>query len=174
MRRSPYKVMPLDDDIIKFIDSFDFSKAKPVKHEMAFRESPLEMRDHEYTGLVQSYGEYYSKKNKINIILRILYFSFSFGLLFLIICGMIAVSVLICIFVKNNIAIGAGIVTSIGGAVTAILVLPKIIGRYLFPLDEDKYIRDMICKMRNYDEHRIESGNEHKKKQQKNTNRKHG
>ncbi|MDE6473615.1 MAG: hypothetical protein K2L70_00750 [Clostridia bacterium] len=119
--------------------------------------TPIDDRDKEYTKLIRAYGYFYSEKNKINIELRKKFFRYSFALLAMLILGMIVVAVVICFKVQNAVAIAAGIVSSIAALATSLLILPRIIGEYLFPKNEDEYIRDMICEMRNADEHRRDS-----------------
>lgn len=130
-------------------------KYKPVTSDNEAR-NPLADRDKAYTNMIRSYTQYYSLKNDINLKLRKKFFCFAFSLLSFLIVGMIAVAIIVSILVENAIVIGVGIVSSVSASATSFMVLPRIIGLYLFPNDEDKYISDMICQMRIADEHRFD------------------
>lgn len=122
-----------------------------------FREDevgPLDGRDRFYTDIVQSYVEFYHKKSSDNLGLRKWFFRYSFILLFSLIVGLILVITLLCVFCHDIVAVIIGIVSSFAGTVTSVLVLPKIIGMYLFPQNEDKYICKLLYRMRTADEYR--------------------
>lgn len=116
---------------------------------------PLDGRDRFYTAIVHSYVDYYQKKSKNNLTLRNLFFWFSFGLLLCVIAGMILSVVFLCKSCDDMIAMAVGIVASFAGTVASILILPKIIGKYLFPPNEDKHMRELLYHMRTADEYRI-------------------
>lgn len=106
--------------------------------------SPKAQRDREYTQLVHAYTEHYSKKSETNRLLKVIFFGFTLLLLGLLVLGCVAVAIVVCIFVNDQVAVLTTLVSSILGAVSSILILPTIICNYLFPKDEDKYIRDLI------------------------------
>ncbi|MCH5158649.1 MAG: hypothetical protein J1F33_05580 [Clostridiales bacterium] len=144
------------DMFLSFLDDIE-SQHSLEETETEDRISTLDDRDKKYSDLLENYNQYYIEKSKSNIGLRKCFFWFSFGLLSVMILGMIATAILLCVFVQNYIAVGVGIVSSLGASVTSILILPRIIGNYLFPSDEDKHIRDVIYKMRDADEHRFDT-----------------
>ncbi len=141
------------DDYYEDIDSFDLGE--PIDNEQGVSRLPaLDLRDIQYTEAIAIYNKLYEKKTKSNITLRKCYFWCSFVLLFLLIGAMTAISIVLCFKVENVITIGAGMVSTIAALVVSCLVLPRIIGEYLFPKNEDRYMRDIMYRMREADEHR--------------------
>lgn len=145
-----------DDDFSQFWNEIDIlNEDDPIDSEDEAKVGGVESRDIEYTKLVHAYCEYYSLKSNTNIGLRKKYFWFSFWLLTVLIAGCIGISVIICIFVKDMIAILASILAAIAGIVSSILVLPRIIGEYLFPHNEDDAIKELIFHFKKSDDERL-------------------
>lgn len=101
--------------------------------------------------LVGAYKKYYEDKNDTNISLRKKYFNCSFALIFILVFGFIGTTILVCLFVKDNLTIIISLVSSIGGLVPSVLVLPRIIGKYIFPENEYDGTKDAIDVMKNSD-----------------------
>ncbi len=144
-----------EEDFSEYINDIELgylNNRKPISSEKAI--NPLDDRDRTYTELIEAYKDFYEEKSKANIELRKRFFDCSFALLFILVIGMIAVSVVLCIMVENVIAVGAGIVASISASVTSMLLLPRIIGDYLFPKNEDAALTNLMYQMRLADEGR--------------------
>lgn len=122
--------------------------------EWEYQIGALLSRDKSYTAVVDTYVDYYGRKSESNLSLRKWFFRLSFILLFLLIAAMITTTVLLGLYSNDAATVITGVVASFAGTVSAILILPKIIGNYLFPHDEDKYIRKLIYNMRMADEFR--------------------
>lgn len=90
------------------------------------------------------YNQYYNQKNKTNISLRKKYFNCSFALLFILVFGFIGITIMVCLCVDDNLSIIVSLVSSIGGLVPSVLVLPKTIGDYIFNTNEYDGAKDAI------------------------------
>ncbi len=127
----------------------------PINNENAAKMNrPLDKRDEVYTQLVGAYKDYYKDKSKVNIELRKCFLWLSFSLLFVLVGGCVAIGIIGCYSLNGVIAILVPIVTSVASITTSVLVLPRIIGKYLFPPEEDKEIKDLIKGFKDSDDSR--------------------
>ena len=94
-------------------------------------------------------SDYYKTKNATNISLRKKYFNCSFALIFILVFGFIGTTIMVCLCVEDNLAIIISLVSSIGGLVPSVLILPRIIGRYIFPNDEYDPAKDAVESVKN-------------------------
>lgn len=90
------------------------------------------------------YKDYYKAKNTTNISLRKKYFNCSFALIFILVFGFIGTTIMVCLCVKNELATVVSLVSSIGGLVPSVLILPRIIGKYIFPENEYDPGKDVV------------------------------
>lgn len=74
---------------------------------------------------------------------------------------------MVCLYVKDNIATIVTLVSTIAGVVGSVLALPKIIGGYLFPQDEDDNIKDLFYHFKDSDDRQMNSNNNYKDKNNK-------
>lgn len=146
-------------DCMKYVKDVDAYEPMRSEENIDPSDKSLNDRDVKYTEIMDEYKKFYKKKSDSNILLREKFFSCSFALLFILVIGMIVVSVILCFAVENVITIGVGMVSTIAASVTSILLLPRIIGEYLFPKDEDEHITNLIKDMRINDEHRRDNKN---------------
>lgn len=109
-------------------------------------------RNQLYNDFIKDHKQYYEDKSELNLKLRKRFFDCSFALLFMLLICLIGSLVLVCVLVKEPATIIVGLITAIGGVVSSVLVLPKIIGKYLFPTDEDKGIRDLVYHFKDSDD----------------------
>ena len=94
--------------------------------------------------LRKAYNNYYNKKNATNISWRKRYFNCSFALLFILVFGFIGTTIMVCLCVQDNLAVIVSLVSSIGGLVPSVLILPKTIGDYIFNKNEYDGAKDAI------------------------------
>ncbi len=134
-----------------FFDDVDEINYQPILSEEE-ASNPLDVRDKSYTDLVDSYTQYYKSKSEVNISLRKSFLYFSFILLTVLILACIGLSVLVCFLVENVVASMVTIISGLASIATSILILPRIIGKYLFPEDEDSAIKDLILHFKDTDD----------------------
>lgn len=110
------------------------------------------IKDHnqQYTELLKCYVDNISKTLRIKYRFKVVFFSFI----------MISIVAVFCVFLKSvNYALECGEISTavpavIGGFVSLIsatIVLPSIIAKYLFNLDEEKDALEIIRKMQDFD-----------------------
>ena len=132
---------------------------------------PKKRRDNAYADLVVAYKDHYINKATSNQILKKWFFGLTFGILFLLIVGIIVFTIFLLKSNQGEDTALVGIVSAIIGLISSIIILPSIMARYLFPKNEDEYIKDMIVHMRDADEH-INTEEDAKEKDQKNKSEK--
>lgn len=127
----------------------------PINNEYTAKiNEPLDERDKAYTKLVEAYQKYYTKKSEANLGLRPLFMKLSFILLFVLVGACISVGVVGFFILDDALAVLVSIVSSIASITTSVLVLPKIIAEYLFPKNEDKYLKEIIKIFKDSDDSR--------------------
>lgn len=130
----------------------EVTQESQVKSEEEARLSAVQKREESYTALIDAYSDYYKKKSYANITLRKCFLRLSFLLLFVLIGGCISIGILGCIYLEEMFAELISIISSIAGISTTIIVLPRIIGKYLFPPKEDEAIKDLIIHFKDSDD----------------------
>ena len=112
----------------------------------------LKKRSQHISKLYESYVEYYKNKCDLNIKLKQSFFNFFMIFLAFIIIAIpiiILIISLICdLYDDELIAIVASSAASI---ITAIIIIPKIIAKYLFSTDEDTVISELLKEIQNND-----------------------
>ena len=130
---------------------------------MATDESMVEMtvielkqydaRDAAYTELLSDYIKSYNSKRKWNTWFKLAFFIVSMAVFIVIIGGSIAALIIASLNVADA-EVWSVIAISISGVaatISSIIVLPKIIAKHLFPLDEDKNMIGMVKNMQSND-----------------------
>ena len=82
---------------------------------------------------------------------KVIFFSVIMVIFFLVIAGCVFC---LCVITLNKSYDAAGValaITSIGGIVSAIIVIPQIIAKHLFPANEETFMLDMVKSMQNND-----------------------
>lgn len=118
----------------------------------AATESDLALeREKAYTDMVAAYVKHYITKSKSNQTMKKWFFALVFFMLFALIAGVCVCMIFLFSCTEDSTTKLAGIISSVVGIVSSIVVLPTIMATYLFPKNEDEYIRDMIIHMRESD-----------------------
>ncbi len=73
-------------------------------------------------------------------------------ILYILILGCTAISIIGCFFIDDLVSMIISILSNIVSITISILMLPKIIAKYLFPSDEDKHIKDLITYFKDSDD----------------------
>lgn len=106
-----------------------------------------EKQNKQFTEILDAAKQYYLTKNRHNPVLKIVFFCAAVFVLVV-----ITVSFVVAFFMMIRLdnwqvalpVMGGGAIT----IVTALLKLPEIIAKYLFPLNEDKTILELISKLK--------------------------
>ena len=125
-------------------------KPMPVKEML----SAKELQEEQYTHILESFGDYYEKKSERNHFFKAVFFFVILVLLVLVIAGF-AVTCILLVLKKNpnpdwtlTVPVAAsGTATLLG----ALIVLPEVIAKHLFPTDEDRVIVDLISVLKGAD-----------------------
>lgn len=105
---------------------------------------PITKREGIYNDLIDAYKAHYEIKSKHNRRLKIAFFCVIMSLIALIICGMVALCVIVVLKWDNSTQAIAVIISSIATVLSTIIALPTIICNYLFHKKEDKDLLDFI------------------------------
>lgn len=97
--------------------------------------------------IIDAFVAHYKKRNKHNRTLRILFFSLSFFFLFTLIGSLASFFIIVALMGEINVEAVISIIGAYGTILTAIIVLPKIVGKNLFPETEDKEILGFVKEM---------------------------
>lgn len=97
--------------------------------------------------LIGKFVDHYEKRSKHNRVMRIIFFSLSFFALLVIIGVCSVVSILAAAKETINVEAVVAIIGAGATMLTSILVLPKMVGRNLFPDKEDKEILKFVKDM---------------------------
>ena len=113
----------------------------------------LRVRDENNSKLVESFIDYYNKKTTQNLALKKSFFwMFMLFLYFIIISVPSALFFVLLIGKLEDTASIIVFASSFLSIVTAIIVIPKIMARYLFSTKEDKVIAQLVMKIQDIDE----------------------
>lgn len=110
-------------------------------------EEQIHKRDEQYTNLVKSYLDHYTKKSAHNRGLKIAFF-LMIAALIAFICVLLTIVSLNVVMNENSLGI---IITSLVTAMSTIISLTMIIANYLFPKHEDDSIVQLLEFMKNKD-----------------------
>ena len=109
----------------------------------------LESHYDTYTDILNVYTDYCKKNLSLKIGNKKCFYYFSLILLCIIISiSFIMISILLFVQVNHNLEIIIGL---IGTIITSVITIPNIIAKYLFNIEEEKYISDIINHIQNYD-----------------------
>ena len=97
--------------------------------------------------LIEKFVDHYEKRCKQNRVLRVIFFVLSFLSLLAIICVFSAVAILASSKETINVEAVISIIGSGATMLTSILVLPKMVGKNLFPEKEDNEILNFVKQM---------------------------
>ena len=129
-----------EEDLLKIVNSSGSGSSNIKKDMEPSREGYYDA----LADLRNLVNNYYKVKNATNIALRKKYFNCSFALIFILVFSFIGTTIMVCLFIKDSLATIISLVGSIGGLVPSVLILPRIIGEYLFPHNEYDPARDAI------------------------------
>ena len=99
--------------------------------------------------LIDKFVAHYEKRSAHNRVLRIIFFSLSFLVLFAIVAVFAVVAILAAMKETINVEAVIAIIGSGATMLTSVLVLPKMVGRNLFPDKEDSEILQFVRDMNN-------------------------
>ena len=115
-------------------------------------DSEYDRRNNMYTDLLSQYIDKYKHKEKDKKIYKWIFF--------IIVMLAMAAVITVCLIVVVSLTIKAEstsladfavVLTSIGGIISTIVIIPKIIAEYLFPSDEESNMIDLVKNMQQND-----------------------
>lgn len=128
-----------EKDVPKMEDS---GKPKPSKWGEQY-----DKRDYLYSSLLGVYIDSYKDKAEKNKFYKNIFFWITMVSFCVIVLGSLAALIWVALKKGGGISDIAVVAGSAGSIISAIIVLPKIIAKHLFPMDEDKNMLDMVQKM---------------------------
>lgn len=108
-------------------------------------------RDALYTEMLQQYLNVHKSKANHNKVYKGIFFVVTMLILLVLIGAPMAAMILIAMKDQVKLADIALVVSGLGGIITSIIVLPKIIAEHLFPTDEDQNMIELVKKMQDND-----------------------
>ncbi len=99
------------------------------------------------SALIDKFIAHYKIRNDHNRVLRILFFSFSFFLILAVVAAFVAFIIIVANFGVINVEAAVSICGVCGTVLTTLIVLPKLVGKNLFPETEDKEILKFVKEM---------------------------
>ena len=120
----------------------------------------LDERNIKYSDLLQQFLDDYKARKRINKHYKSIFFHVFMTAFVLILIVTVAYIVFATLNIsKTNISMIAGLVTAAATLITSILTIPQIIAKYLFSIEEDKFMSDIIKSMLTQDDKIRESLN---------------
>lgn len=127
-------------------------KYSPIE-EARYDVKGLNTRSEKNTQLYEKYIDYYEKKCNQNLELKKKFFR-NFMTFLTMIIVIIPAAILVMAFVKNSIG-NTEVICAVSGSaatiVTSIIIIPKIIAKYLFSTEEDAIISDLLKEIQTHD-----------------------
>lgn len=109
------------------------------------------IRDELYTLMLQQYLEEHKSKARHNKWYKGIFFFVTILILLVLVGAPMAAMILIAMKERIELADIALVISGLGGIITSIIVLPKIIAEHLFPTDEDQNMIELVKKMQDND-----------------------
>lgn len=131
----------LQDDInfLKDFRQLDYDYTKSQNEQIIEREKL-------FNNFLKEYTQTFKEKSKQKKILKNIFF----GCIMIVLIGVPTVSFVFIAKADNTIELIATVLSSLGEFITAFIILPKIIAKYLFDKEEDKNLTNLIIKMQDY------------------------
>lgn len=129
----------------------EFNTIEEIKDESVNRRSADEANKNLFgaksSALIGKFVEHYGKRNHQNRHLRVWFFSFSFFLIFSVVGAFVAFIIIMALNDNINVEAAVSICGVCVTVLTTLIVLPKMVGRNLFPTTEDKEILRFVKQM---------------------------
>jgi hypothetical protein len=119
--------------------------------------SPLYRRDKANADFIEGYSEHFKEKSEQNRTLKNWFFGLTFGLIFAMIIVLATVSIILVAHGISDFSQSSIIISSLASTLTTIILLPWIIGSYLFPKKEDDELLKYMVNMKKEDLHQMEN-----------------
>ncbi len=145
-----------DMDFLKDFRKLDYNYKKSQNEQIIEREKL-------FNNFLKEYTEAFTEKSNQKRILKYIFF----GCVMFILVGVPVTSFIFIIKADNIIELITTVLGSLGEFITAFIILPKIIAKYLFDKEEDTNLTNLIIKMQDYN---LNSKNKVDKKEDNNEN----
>lgn len=128
-----------DTNFLKDFQQLDYIYTKSQNEQIIEREKL-------FNDFLREYTSVFVQKSKQKKILKNIFF----GCIMTVLVGVPIVSFIFIAMANSTIELIATILSSLAEFITAFIILPKIIAKYLFDKEEDKNLTNLIIKMQDY------------------------
>ncbi len=111
----------------------------------------IERRSRTYSNYLNEYINHFKEKSKQQRGMKIAFFVVILVLLAAVVCGSIAVFIVVATKKDVSVADIATLISATGGLISAFIILPKVIAINLFPQKEEDITADLFEKMFDHD-----------------------
>lgn len=126
----------------------DRTPLPPRKRNGTIGETGAEERDEIYTKLLNKYIEEYDRNRKQRRKMKNVFFGFTIAIFVLLIVGLITLLIVMSVNKTLSVTVGAILsATAFASIITALITLPTIVAKHLFPENMDCDIVDIVGKM---------------------------
>lgn len=145
-----------DTNFLRDFQRLDYDYKKSQNEQIIEREKL-------FNNFLKEYTHTFKEKSNQKKILKYIFF----GCVMFILVGVPVISFIFVIKADNTIELITTVLGSLGEFITAFIILPKIIAKYLFDKEEDTNLTNLIIKMQDYN---LSSKNKLDKKEDNNEN----
>ena len=137
---------PEDSDVKKY--DYVSSKSKYSLELIQYDMVRLKSREYKYQELLERYvDDYKFRKNKNRRYRSWFFWTFLITFILILLVSMLYILVTAFYADKFDISVVTGLITVCLTMISSIIIIPKIIAKYLFDADEDKYMAEIIKAM---------------------------
>lgn len=157
MKQEDYKELisafkhSLDTPTEKPLETEDDKLTNAVATQKVEREREYKKRDGLYTQLLKEYIDVYTGKEEDKKKYKKAFFIIVMIIFIIIIIGCVASICYISIEGAYDLESVGIVFSNVAGIISAIIVIPQIIAKHLFPTNEEKFMIDMVTSMQNND-----------------------
>lgn len=150
------RITSLEKEQIELIESIgaqskDSEMAPKSNKPISAYGEQYDARDELYTGLLRQYISAFNQKAMANAKYKAKFFYITM-IAFCVLVGIPLIAILLAVIIGNhNASIIVALVSGAISILSAIIVLPTIIAKHLFPPDEDKNMIDLVKSMQDND-----------------------
>ncbi len=137
-----------------FYKPFDYLTTEESARKMIEQDiEQLDSRNEKYTHLLEEFISDYQARKETNRKFKSRFFYVFIGAFVLIVLATILYIIITIVNMRYiNIAVVSGLVAACSTLITAIIAIPQIIAKYLFSIEEDKFMADIIRSMLTQDD----------------------
>lgn len=146
-------IMQIKDELmgLSTVKSRDDNLEETVQQESFCNNYEYQRRNKLYSDLLDSYISIYIVKCRTNRLFKLVFFWLTISVFVIVILSMILAMIIVASKQCKDTSDVVLAISSLSGMLGTIIVLPRIIGNYLFPNDEDENMNGMLKSMQSND-----------------------